>query len=114
MQAGDWRVKLLAMVVAFCTGCSPARGTSAASTAEADTAPVAKALGPPATVAEAARIVDLAKLPLYPGATFGGRRRLGSLYYDVRVAFGDRCMWEDIRRPERLPRLDCVQDLSEI
>jgi len=83
VQAGDSRVKLLAMVVAFCTGCSPAGGTSAASTTEADTAPVAKALGPPATVAEAARIVDLAKLPLYSGATFGGRRRLGSLYYEA-------------------------------
>ena len=30
------------------------------------------------------------------------------------VAFGDRCIWEDIRHPERLPRLDWKQDLSDI
>jgi hypothetical protein len=71
---------VLAVLLVFCAGCSPAGGTSTVSTAEAQSPGT---YGPPATVAEAAQIVDLAKLSLYPGATFSGRRRLASLYYEA-------------------------------
>jgi hypothetical protein len=83
VRVSDWRLKVVAIVLVFCAGCWPADGTSTVSTAEAQTPPDAKTSGPPVTVAEAAQIVDLATLSLYPGATFSGRRRLASLYYEA-------------------------------
>lgn len=80
MQIADSRMKALAFTLTFLAGCGPAARTSALSMAEAESS---TAPGPPATVAEAVRIVDLASLPLSPGATFSGRRRLASLFYEA-------------------------------
>jgi hypothetical protein len=76
-------VQVIAAALVLCAGCGAADRTSSDSTADTDLTPGAKASGSPATLAEAAQIVDLAKLSLYPAATFSGRRRLASLYYEA-------------------------------
>ncbi len=91
MRASDSHLKVLSIVLLVCAGCSSRERTSAVSNTEAQTAASTKRSDSPATLAEAAQVIDVDKLPLYPGATFAGQRRPAAVFYEapatVRAAF---------------------------